>query len=221
MSLFNKNNIKIKSAKLLGVRQAEETLLFHTSNFSLYSFFVEYVDGTTAVIECTPTPPTGNKKKEKELFDKLIAISNQTSQSKSADTQTSGSILDELQKLKDLHDSGIIPDELFQKRSESLVEKMSNLVNAADPNSPNFYVERERPRSAMEGKSILIIDGEKTGHNLDAPVSLRLDFGSHTISIARGCVSSQKFKLNVCESKTYKLTFDPKTVSIDAELVEK
>jgi hypothetical protein len=221
MSLFSKNKSNIKSAKLLGVRQAEETLLFHTSNFSLYSFFVEYADGTTAVIECTPTPPTGNKKKEKELFDKLIAISNQTSQSKSADTQTSGSILDELQKLKDLHDSGIIPDELFQKRSESLVEKMSNLVNAADPNSPNFYVERERPRSVMEGKSILIIDGEKTGHNLDAPVSLRLDFGSHTISIARGFVSSQKFKLNVCESKTYKLTFDPKTVSIDAELVEK
>ena len=221
MSLFSKNKSNIKSAKLLGVRQAEETLLFHTSNFSLYSFFVEYADGTTAVIECTPTPPTGNKKKEKELFDKLIAISNQTSQSKSADTQTSGSILDELQKLKDLHDSGIIPDELFQKRLESLVEKMSNLVNAADPNSPNFYVERERPRSVMEGKSILIIDGEKTGHNLDAPVSLRLDFGSHTISIARGCVSSQKFKLNVCESKTYKLTLDPKTVSIDAELVEK
>lgn len=175
----------------------------------------------TAVIECTPTPPTGNKKKEKELFDKLIAISNQTSQNESDDTQTSGSILDELQKLKDLHDSGIIPDELFQKRSESLVEKMSNLVNANSSNSPNFYVERERPRSVMEGKSILIIDGEKTGYNLDAPVSLRLDFGFHTISIARGCVSSQKFKLNVCESKTYKLTFDPKTVSIDAELVEK
>ena len=163
----------------------------------------------------------GNKKKEKELFDKLIAISNQTSQNKSDDTQTSGSILDELQKLKDLHDSGIIPDELFQKRSESLVEKMSNLVNANSSNSPNFYVECERPRSVMEGKSILIIDGEKTGYNLDAPVSLRLDFGFHTISIARGCVSSQKFKLNVCESKTYKLTFDPKTVSIDAELVEK
>lgn len=221
MSLFSKKPSKIKSAKILGVRQAEETLLFHTSNFSLYSFFVEYADGTTAVIECTPTPPTGNKKKEKELFDKLIAISNQTSQNKSDDTQTSGSILDELQKLKDLHDSGIIPDELFQKRSESLVEKMSNLVNANSSNSPNFYVECERPRSVMEGKSILIIDGEKTGYNLDAPVSLRLDFGFHTISIARGCVSSQKFKLNVCESKTYKLTFDPKTVSIDAELVEK
>lgn len=221
MSLFSKKTSKIKSAKLLGVRQAEETLLFHTSNFSLYSFFVEYVDGTTAVIECTPTPPTGNKKKEKELFDKLIAISNQTSQNESDDTQTSGSILDELQKLKDLHDSGIIPDELFQKRSEALVEKMSNLVNANSSNSPNFYVERERPRSVMEVKSILIIDGEKTGYNLDAPVSLRLDFGFHTISIARGCVSSQKFKLNVGESKTYKLTFDPKTVSIDAELVEK
>lgn len=29
MSLFSKKTSKIKSAKLLGVRQAEETLLFH------------------------------------------------------------------------------------------------------------------------------------------------------------------------------------------------
>lgn len=40
MSLFSKKTSKIKSAKLLGVRQAEETLLFHTSNFSLYIFIV-------------------------------------------------------------------------------------------------------------------------------------------------------------------------------------
>ncbi len=127
MGLFNKTIQDIKRAKLLGVREAHETMVFTTVNFTMYSFWVEYANGLTKVVECSPSNPYDKNHKEKKLFDKLMAIANATKKSveDNAPSISDGSILDELQKLKELHAAGIIPDKLFDEKKTVLVEQLA------------------------------------------------------------------------------------------------
>ena len=76
----SKSRKVIKSVKLLGVRTAKETLIFTTVNFSVYSFYVEYTDGSAETIEVSPQNPNDKSKKEKAVFDNLMRIANQSAQ---------------------------------------------------------------------------------------------------------------------------------------------
>ena len=55
MGLFSQKETKvITRAKVIGVRTAEESKTLVTYNFGVYSFLVEYDDGTHGIIESNP-----------------------------------------------------------------------------------------------------------------------------------------------------------------------
>lgn len=220
MGILNSGKKEIRRVKLLGVREAHETLMFYTVNFSLYSFWVEYTDGSTATIECSPESPTGNKRKQKQLFDKLMSIANARPRVQEAVARnTDVSIMDELQKLNDLHESGVIPDELFEEKKTVLLEKLSGSV-IAERESPNLFITRTKERPRGEGKTILLVDGVEASVDLDKPASLRLDSGEHFLKFKRAAVTSPEIHLFASKSKKYEILLSPKVFSIDAELRE-
>lgn len=55
MPLFGPSNLyngkKVKRAKVVGVRTAEETRIMATYNYGIYSFLVQYEDGTVELVE--------------------------------------------------------------------------------------------------------------------------------------------------------------------------
>lgn len=220
MGILNSGKKEIRRVKLLGVREAHETLTFYTVNFSLYSFWVEYTDGSTATIECSPESPTGNKRKQRQLFDKLMSIANAKPRVQEAVARnTDVSIMDELQKLNDLHESGVIPDELFDEKKSVLLEKLSGSV-IAEREAPNLFITRTKERPRGESKTVLLVDGVEASVDLDKPASLRLDSGEHFLKFKRAAVTSPEIHLFASKSKKYEILLSPKVFSIDAELKE-
>lgn len=221
MGLFKDTAPDIKRVKLLGVREAHETLIFTTVNFTIYSFWVEYVDGSTNVIECSPSNPNDKRKKEKALFDKLIALANSEppqDKGRAPSTASSISALDELQKLKDLHDSGIIPDALFEKKKSALLQQLS--ASQQEDKGDNVIILREQKRPFGEEPTWAFIDGRKLNANTDNSISLFLPTGKHTIQFKRALSSSKKLQLTVESEKHYRVTVNPKAFSLDAWVTE-
>ena len=75
MSIFasKKSRSPIQRAKLLGMRTAQETLIFSTVNFTIYSFWVEYENGFSETVEISPQNPNDKSGKEKKLFHELMS----------------------------------------------------------------------------------------------------------------------------------------------------
>ena len=220
MGILNSGKKEIRRVKLLGVREAHETLVFYTVNFSLYSFWVEYTDGSTATIECSPESPTRNKRKQRQLFNKLMSIANAKPRvQETVPRNTDVSIMDELQKLNDLHESGVIPDELFAEKKTVLLEKLSGSV-IAEREAPSLFITRTKERPTGEGKTVLLVDGVEASVDLDKPASLRLDSGEHFLKFKRAAVTSPEIHLFVSKYKKYEILLSPKVFSIDAELRE-
>lgn len=220
MGILNSGKKEIRRVKLLGVREAHETLIFYTVNFSLYSFWVEYTDGSTATIECSPESPTGNKRKQRQLFNKLMSIANAKPRvQETVARNTDVSIMDELQKLNDLHESGVIPDELFEEKKTVLLEKLSGSV-IAERESPNLFITRTKERPTGACKTVLLVDGVEASVDLDKPASLRLDSGEHFLEFKRAAVTSPEIHLFASKYKKYEILLSPKVFSIDAELRE-
>ena len=155
---MSKKEKLIKRAKLLGVREARDTLIFTTVNYTLYSFWVEYEDGSSDVIECAPISPGESKRKQREqklLFDKLMDIANQSKNSTSAAPETDTAMLDTLQKIHDLHESGALPDDVFEKKRSEILRKLSDPENQASF-AQNVTVVRMGARKCGESKTILM-----------------------------------------------------------------
>ncbi|MBE6996335.1 MAG: hypothetical protein E7429_06395 [Ruminococcaceae bacterium] len=222
MGLFNKVTPEIKSAKLLGVREAHETMIFTTVNFTMYSFWVEYTNGATEVVECSPSNPNDKNHKERKLFEKLMAVTNATGKSTTdkAASASDASILDELQKLNELHTAGIIPDELFNKKKSVLVEQLAISSQSDDMATPNLTIVRANKRPLGEGKTSTFLDGIELDANVDDSISCDLDIGEHSICFKRAAVSSKKVRFSVVNGKKYKVIANPKVFSIEVQVVE-
>lgn len=206
---MSKKEKLIKRAKLLGVREARDTLIFTTVNYTLYSFWVEYEDGSSDVIECAPISPGESKRKQREqklLFDKLMDIANQSKDSTSA-----------AQKIHDLHESGALPDDVFEKKRSEILRKLSDPENQASF-AQNVTVVRMGARKCGESKTILIVDGERKAFDLDNIVQFHLVPGEHTVRFERGVVRSNELTFLVTKGSQYKISFTAKMFSIDADL---
>lgn len=121
----------IRRVKLMGVRTAEETLIIRTVNFTVYSFWIEYKNGTTETVEVSPQDPHDSFGAEKRLFDTLMAYSNKEPAREAEAPPTpvsvgSSSVLDELKKLKELFDDGVIPENLYEEKRAELLDQLSN-----------------------------------------------------------------------------------------------
>jgi hypothetical protein len=217
---LSKKEKLIKRAKLLGVREARDTLIFTTVNYTLYSFWVEYEDGSSDVIECAPISPGESKRKQREqklLFDKLMDIANQSKDSTSAAPETDTAMLDTLQKIHDLHESGALPDDVFEKKRSEILRKLSDPENQASF-AQNVTVVRMGARKCGESKTILIVDGERKAFDLDNIVQFHLVPGEHTVRFERGVVRSNELTFLVTKGSQYKISFTAKMFSIDADL---
>lgn len=222
MGLFNRTTREIKSTKLLGIREAHETLVFTTVNFTMYSFWVEYTDGSTGVVECSPANPNDKNGKEKKLFQKLIAVAN-TEEKSVVDKMppvSDASILDELQKLKELHSAGIVSDELFDEKKAVLVERLAMSSQSVDDAIPNLTILRANKRPMGEGKTAVFLDDVELKSNIDDSISCHLDIGEHSMYFKRVAIASKKVEFSVEKGKKYKVIATPKAFSIEVQVTE-
>lgn len=226
MSIFasKKNRGPIRRAKLLGMRTAQETLIFSTVNFTIYSFWIEYENGFSEAIEISPQNPNDKSGKEKKLFDELMSYVNKED-SKASGVNMSGSdsgdILDELKKLKDLFDMGVVPGNTYEKKRAALLERLSSACEVTgDAAEYNVIIVRGNRHVRGEADTQVYIDGDKLNVNVDASVPLKLSQGKHRLYFRRAALKSEKLELTVQESKRYKVTITPKTFSIEASAEE-
>lgn len=222
MGLFGakKNTSAIRKVRLLGMRTAKETLIFTTVNFSVYSFWVEYENGATETIEVSPENPNDKSGKEKKLFDKLMAYANAdlVEHTGTPPEMDSANILDELKKLKDLLDAGVIPQDLYEKRRTELLKLLSS---TSDISQKNVKIVRANKRSFGEVETSTYVDGEKLDANLDDSISLSLPDGVHTVRFQRAALKSRELKISISAFKGYRISVAPKTFSIDVSVEEK
>jgi hypothetical protein len=226
MSIFasKKSRSPIRRAKLLGMRTAQETLIFSTVNFTIYSFWVEYENGFSETVEISPQNPNDKSGKEKKLFHELMSYVNKED-SKTSGINMSGSassdILDELKKLKDLFDMGVVPDNIYEKKRAVLLERLSSACEVtSDVAEYNVIIVRGNRQARGEADTQVYVDGDKLNTSIDDSVPLKLSRGKHVLYFRRAAIKSQKLELTVQESKKYKVTITPKTFSIEAGVEE-
>lgn len=218
-----RNTSAIRKVRLLGIRTAKETLIFTTVNFSVYSFWVEYENGTTETIEVSPENPNDKSKKEKKLFDKLMAYANadSTEHTETPPGKDSASILDELKKLKELFDAGVVPQDLYEQKHAELLKQLSSIGESSKRIQKNVKIIRSNKRPWGEVDTSTYVDGEKLNVNLDDSISLSLSEGEHTIYFQRAAIKSEKIKITISASKEYQISVTPKILSISASVEEK
>lgn len=225
MGLFGtkKNTSAIRKVRLMGMRTASETLIFTTVNFSVYSFWVEYENGTSETIEVAPENPNDKSGKEKKLFNKLMTYANVDSieHTETPPDMDSASILDELKKLKDLLDAEVIPQDLYEKRRTELLKLMSSTGDISKHTQKNVKIIRANKHPWGEGDTSTYVDGQELNVNLDDSISLFLSDGEYTIYFQRGSIRSKKIKFVIAASKGYQISVTPKTFSINVSVEEK
>lgn len=223
MGLFSRTKKKeIVSARLLGMRTAEQTMFFSTTNFSVYSFYVEYNDGTTATIEVSPQNPSDKSKREKVLFDKLMAyetMNSEKTQQNSVSREETSEIINDLAKLKDLFDANVIPEDVYETKRQTLLSQLNKKEHDI-PNTKNVKIVRMNQRSWGESKISIFIDGKKIPADLDGVISLSLSLGCHLIYCQRSACRSSITSFTVNSSKTCVIKILPKSFSFDISVSE-
>lgn len=229
MGLFGKQMKKqAKSAKLMGVRTAVDSevhLLGQVDvNYTVYSFFVEYVDGTSGSEEVAAQRPRGSSE-EAARFQQLMRLANET-EKKVARATTGGksnlNTLDELKKAKELFDSGVIPEDIYLTTREKLLNDLSAKEAQIEPEiTHNVQIDRANRQGAGEGKTVLYIDGQKRDDiNISSNAAILLSKGHHTISFRRAAVSSKIIEIDVVSNEIYYVTFAPKILSIEVSVTK-
>lgn len=231
----SKSRKVIKSVKLLGVRTAKETLIFTTVNFSVYSFYVEYTDGSAETIEVSPQNPNDKSKKEKAVFDNLMRIANQSAQDNaptgtsnvktmpSAQVLDSSKVYDSLKKLKELFDDDVITQDIYDtERQKLLMQLESSAETIAPQRDYNIQIQRKKGRPKGEARTIIVIDNAKREDiDLDMVCRILLPEGRHSICFERVAIKSKVFNINLTETNEVYIEFNPHTFSIDVNVTEK
>ncbi|MGN1002570.1 MAG: hypothetical protein ACI4PC_07335 [Oscillospiraceae bacterium] len=224
MGIFGskKDISSIRKVRLLGMRTARETLLLTTVNFTLYSFWVEYENGKAETIEVSPKNPNDKSGKEKKLFEKLMAYANAESGESISSTRDSDSILDDLKKLKDLLDAGVLPQDMYEEKRVDLLRELSTCSGISRASQKyNVTISRINKCSSGEAETLTYIDGKKLEASLDNSISLSLSEGAHTVSFRRAALRSKELEISILESKRYQINVAPKAFSIDVSVDEK
>lgn len=231
----SKQNKTIKSVKLLGVRTAKETMILSTVNYSVYSFYIEYTDGTAETIEVSPQNPNDKRGKEKAVFDNLMRLANTTTQDNiasgngvhqtmsSSPALDSSKIYDNLKKIKDLLDAGVITQDVYGNQRQKLLFQLETTpVNEIKQREYNITIHRKKGRPFGEGRTILLIDKTRREDiDLDMVCRLLLPKGTHKLCFERSAVKSKVCNITITEDNEYDVEFNPHTFSIDVKISEK
>lgn len=221
MGVRLKRNAKdICRVKLMGVRTAEETLIIRTVNFTVYSFWIEYKNGTTETVEVSPQNPHDSFGTEKKLFDTLMTYANKeptgaTAPSAEPAAADSSSVLDELKKLKELFDDGVIPENLYEEKRAELLGQLKTQKN-------NVTILRANKRSWGEQPISTYIDSKEQYTDLSQPISLFLPEGVHILYFKHGSLRrSKELQITISTSKEYQINVVLASFSFYASVEEK
>lgn len=226
MSIFNRK--EIKSAKFMGVtNQCVDFKLHPILNFqediyaNVYTFYVTYTDNTSKTIQ------TYDEKEISHYMQYTNQEDKEGLQQPSVEVKDDTSILDNLSKLKLLHDEGVIPDELFEKKRKELLSIIETNVNKSNDNygkeitHDNIIIHRGNVRSNGESKTILILDDEKMkGYSTDHEIKLNLSQGEHTICFQRAAMRSKEVNFTILGNEKYRIIFTPKMFNINVEIIK-
>ncbi len=222
MSIFM--NKSIKSAKFLGVRTGEDTGFLATYNYSIYSFFVRYTDGSSETIQLAPD----FKAKDKKLFKTLMDLSNESpkeptpapSRYETTKVRTSSEIYSDLKSIKELYDSGVLSDDIYEEQKEKLLSELTSSDksdNSVAPSEDNLFIKRNGSRPVGEAHTIVYIDNvPHKEYDIDRGVGIKLEPGTHTIYFKRAAVKSAPIEITIVSNEVYQIAFSAKVFSIDA-----
>lgn len=220
MGLFEllNNNKQIEKAKYLGVRTGKQTGLFATYNFSVYTFFVQYIDGTTETIEIS----SDDKMRASLLRDLLEMTSdnagNNNGTKHETHERTASSIFADLNNIKNLFDSNVITSEMYNEQKEVLLAELEAIKDVASKKiEHNLSIRRSSKRPMGEAKVIVLIDGKKLEEiDTDNVSQLSLPEGNYNIQFKRGMVTSPVYKIELDNTSLKEIVFNTSAFSISA-----
>lgn len=231
MGLFEKKTIA--KVTFLGTRTGSETKILATYNFTVYSFFIQYTDGSTERVEICPENSFNRRAEEKRLQE-LLTKANEAppkNDSSAATSQgnnqarTSSDVYSDLKSIKELFDSGVITEEMYNEQREVLIAELSREKSATDVSTQtqqsNLIVSRMSRRPVGEAKTIVVIDGvQRKEFDIDNGFSTNLSSGEHTILFKRAALKSNPIHITVTAGRKYKVVVNPKVLSIEASLTQ-
>ena len=200
MSLFK----SITAVKVLGVRTGEQTKQNGTENFSVYNILITYSDGTTKTEELAPSQSYSDKQRYKELMTYIDkeqnAEKNQIiSQSVIVEQSNNEDPLDELKKLKELFDMGVIPEDTYEIQRDQYLAQLKTT-----PYKPknNISIIRTTTKQLGEARVYIYINGEKKG-KVDSNFEMNLIPGQYSIYFKRALFETNHIDLFVEANKSY------------------
>lgn len=223
MALFEPK--KIVKVDLLGVTTGFETKVLATYNFPVYNFLIHYDDGST---EHKEIAADGYLRKAE--IDKLLKYTNTNDApqvaaapvASLAPSRDKSAVYDDLKKIKDLFDAGILTEEMYEKEKKELLDELSSTPSAAAkaatvPTIPhNLIIHREKKRPWGEDKVVIVLDGKRREDlDTDSEVRLSVSPGSHSLQFRRGLAAkSQEYSVKILADKATEVTILAKPVGL-------
>ncbi len=223
MGLFKSKTIE--SVDLLGVTTGFQTGALATYNFPVYSFLIHYTDGSTSTMEIAAE----NSFKKKQIDQYMQYVRANDSKSKQAfssavsiNIREKSAIFDDLKKIKDLFDSGVLTEEVYENEKKGLLDELAQAdqsVKVAAVPQNNLIIRRNKPRPKGEGKTVIFIDGiEKKEYDLDNQVSILLPPGTHIVRFKRAAVKSKEYSIDITNDSVRNVVFSSNMFSIDVDV---
>jgi len=165
----------------------------------------------------------------KNEINKLLKLSKDkeeiakigSEETKDGESIIHSNVYDDLKKIKDLHDTGVLTEEMYNSEKQRLTALLES-SSIAKPEKPkyNVIIIREKKRTFGEYRTIAIIDGKKRKElDLDkVQTNILLPLGKHTIVFKRGAVRSKKLSFTISDGTKQKIYFTPNNFSISAAL---
>lgn len=213
MGIFSKR--EIESCTLMGVtNQCVDYKLHAILNYqediyaNVYSFYVKYTDGTAETVQVY-------QQSEVDYYMSFCktdkpANTNTTSTNKLANNS---SIYDDLLKLEQLHEKGIIPTDLFETQKEELLKQLSatnetkEIIETTQEPKDNIVIIRAVPRPRGAAQTCLYIDNKYQKNNLDKDIIITLPLGEHSIYFKWGIYKSEVINLNIKDNSIHRIRF--------------
>ena len=218
--IYNNKTKSIAKAKLLGIRTAQQTKALATYNFSVYSFWVEYTDGSTETLELS-----SDDKRAKPLIDRLITFANSneivsnSGQDNNNGHRNDSVILADLKNIKELFDQGVIDSELYEKKKNAFLEELNREEETKQKLENNLEIRRDKKRAWGEAKIVVILDAQtRKDIDIDNPFHMFLPAGTHTISFKRGVVQTNELSFQASDIEVTKIVVSTYGITITADI---
>ena len=188
----------------------EELSLYQSQDMGKIGFIQDLIRGIKKVI------PIGN--------DPNAVLGNST-----PGVNTTASIIDQLDKLHQLYQQGVIDDSVYNKQKVTLIhslkqehggqvdeEQDTGIEEVADL---TIYIKRDKARVEGEEATYVFVDGE-IGSAVDDNMDMTLPFGIHFIWFQRGIHTSNTVTIEPQQGKRYDVALFTANQNLEVKLAE-